>query len=172
MDISNAAAKAHAPHSSCGGCVDDSAPAAPPAPLTEDTTRFRIDTMDCAAEESEIRRAVDPIVGIRHLRFDLGRRLLDLNGTPDAIEQAEAAMRRIGFDPRSVATERTAAASGTVAESPAGPAPFGAGPGAAGGRAAGRLTLVNTPSAPERRLKLLPRVAVSTRIRTSQGAPR
>ena len=130
MDLSNAAAKADAPASTCGSCAHDSVPVAPPpAAVGEGTTRFHISTMDCAAEESEIRRAVDPIPGIGHLRFDLGRRLLDLSGTPQAISQAEAAMRRIGFDPQPVAaaSEPTAAAAGTAADSSAAPAPFGAG---------------------------------------------
>ena len=130
MDLSNAAAKADAPASTCGSCAHDSVPVAPPpAAVGEGTTRFHISTMDCAAEESEIRRAVDPIPGIGHLRFDLGRRLLDLSGTPQAIAQAEAAMRRIGFDPQpvAVASEPTAAAAGTAADSSAAPAPFGAG---------------------------------------------
>ena len=127
MDSSNATAKSDTPASTCGGCAHDSAPTTlPPASLGEDSTRFRIATMDCAAEESEIRRAVDPITGIRNLRFDLGRRLLDLSGTPQAITQAEAAMRRIGFDPQPVA-EPTAPAACTAAENSAGPAPFGAG---------------------------------------------
>ncbi|MBK6863921.1 MAG: heavy-metal-associated domain-containing protein, partial [Ideonella sp.] len=92
-----------------------------------DTTRFRIATMDCAAEESEIRRALDPIAGIRHLRFDLGQRLLDLSGTPGAIDQAAAAMRRIGFDPQPFATAAVPGATpAKVADGP-GPVPFGTG---------------------------------------------
>ncbi|MCU0966524.1 MAG: cation-transporting P-type ATPase, partial [Burkholderiaceae bacterium] len=84
--------------------------------------------MDCAAEESEIRRALDPIAGIRHVRFDLGQRQLDLSGTPQAIEQAAAAMRRVGFDPQplAMATAPGAATPGATADSAA-PAPFGAG---------------------------------------------
>jgi Cd2+/Zn2+-exporting ATPase len=127
MDISNAAAEADTTTPTCGGCACDSAPAAPPATIGADTTRFHIATMDCAAEESEIRRAVDPIAGIRHLRFDLGRRLLDLSGTPEAVAQAEAAMRRIGFEPRSVAAEPTTAAAGMAADGTAEPPPLGAG---------------------------------------------
>jgi Cd2+/Zn2+-exporting ATPase len=69
-----------------------------------DTTRFRIATMDCAAEESEIRHALDPITGIRNLRFDLGQRTLTVSGSSDAITQAIAAMRRVGFDPKPLAS--------------------------------------------------------------------
>ncbi len=124
MELSNA--KAGTSSAACGGCAHDSASAAAPAALDEGTTRLHIATMDCAAEESEIRRAVDPIAGIGRLRFDLGRRLLDLSGTPQAITQAEAAIRRIGFDPRPVATA-DAMVPGTEADSPADPAPLGAG---------------------------------------------
>ena len=35
------------------------------APIGKGWTRYRVATMDCAAEESEIRRAVDGIAGIR-----------------------------------------------------------------------------------------------------------
>ena len=128
MDISNLTAKADTPTSACCGCAGDSAPAASPAAPAEDTTRFRIATMDCAAEESEIRRALDPINGIRHLRFDLGQRLVDLSGTPQAIEQAAAAMRRVGFDPQPLAMAAVpgAATPGTTADS-ADPVSFGAG---------------------------------------------
>jgi Cd2+/Zn2+-exporting ATPase len=129
MDIPNAAAKADMPAPVCDGCAGAGMPAASPAPVDKGAARFHIATMDCAAEESEIRRAVDPISGIRHLRFDLGRRLLDLSGTPDAITQAAAAMRRVGFDPLPVASvaEPNAAAAGAPADSPAGLAPLGAG---------------------------------------------
>jgi len=128
MDISNAMAQVDAPTSSCGGCACDGAPAASPAAPGEGTTRFRIATMDCAAEESEIRRALDPIAGIRHGRFDLGQRQLDLSGTPQAIEQAATAMRRVGFDPQPLAMAAVpgAVTPGAVADS-ADPAPFGAG---------------------------------------------
>lgn len=64
MDISNSSAKADMATSTCGGCAHDSAPAMAPAAFGEGATRFHIATMDCAAEESEIRRAVDPIAGI------------------------------------------------------------------------------------------------------------
>ncbi len=127
MNLSNATAKADSPAATCTGACGN-APAASPTAVGEDTTRFHIATMDCTAEESEIRRAVDPIVGIRHLRFDLGRRLLDLSGTPRAVAQAEAAMRGIGFDPRPVAsTAESTTAPGVPAHDPAGPAPLGAG---------------------------------------------
>ena len=131
MDTRTDTAKPEAPAPACCSDPCAEAPTTTQAPLSandRDTTRFRIATMDCAAEESEIRRALDPISGIRHLRFDLGQRLLDLSGTPQAIEQAAIAMRRVGFDPQplAMAAEPGAATPGTVADS-ADPVPFGAG---------------------------------------------
>ena len=89
MDIRINPAKAEVPAPACCSDYCGEASTTTQAPLAandRDTTRFRIATMDCAAEESELRRALDPINGIRHLRFDLGQRLVDLSGTPQAIE--------------------------------------------------------------------------------------
>jgi Cd2+/Zn2+-exporting ATPase len=75
--------------------------------------------MDCTAEESEIRRALDPIAGLRSLHFDLGQRVLAVAGTAEAIQAAVAALRRIGFDPQPVPP---------AAAAPTPPARLGAGP--------------------------------------------
>ena len=40
---------------------------------------FRIATMDCSAEEAEIRRALEPLEGIRSLGFQLGARTLKID---------------------------------------------------------------------------------------------
>lgn len=62
--------------------------------------RFRIPTMDCAIEESEIRRALAPIAGVSGLRFDLSQRLLSLKAeAPPVLEAALAAIRQVGFEP-------------------------------------------------------------------------
>lgn len=66
------------------------------------TTRYRIATMDCSAEQSEIRRALDPIVGITNLRFDFGQRVLTVVAAPQVLPAAVEAMRRAGFDPQPV----------------------------------------------------------------------
>ena len=58
--------------------------------------------MDCASEESEIRRALDGIAGIRALSFQLGQRTLAIDAPLPAIEQALAAIRKAGFDPQPV----------------------------------------------------------------------
>ncbi|MDM0077106.1 heavy metal translocating P-type ATPase [Variovorax sp. J2P1-59] len=63
---------------------------------------FRISTMDCSAEESEIRRAVEPVAGIRGLHFQLGQRTLRIDGTADAIPHALEAIRKAGFAPEAI----------------------------------------------------------------------
>ncbi len=60
---------------------------------------FRIATMDCSAEESEIRRALEPIPNIRSLGFQLGARTLKIDAAEDAYPLALEAIRKAGFDP-------------------------------------------------------------------------
>ena len=61
---------------------------------------FRITTMDCSVEESEIRQALEPIVGIRSLGFQLSARTLKIDATPEAYPLALEAIRKAGFDPK------------------------------------------------------------------------
>jgi len=71
--------------------------------------------MDCAAEESEIRRALAPIPGIRGLGFQLGARTLTIDAPADAMEAALAAIRKAGFDPQPLdAADATAQAHGAT----------------------------------------------------------
>ncbi|MES2363423.1 MAG: heavy metal translocating P-type ATPase [Pseudomonadota bacterium] len=58
--------------------------------------------MDCSAEESEIRQALEPISGIRSLGFQLGARTLRIDATDEAYPLALAVMRKAGFDPKPV----------------------------------------------------------------------
>ncbi|MEJ8850549.1 heavy metal translocating P-type ATPase [Variovorax rhizosphaerae] len=58
--------------------------------------------MDCSIEESEIRRVVEPIAGIRGLHFQLARRLLRIDGSDEALPLALAAIRKAGFAPEPV----------------------------------------------------------------------
>ncbi len=66
--------------------------------------------MDCAAEESEIRRAVEGISGIRALTFQLGQRSLALDAPGPALALAVAAIRKAGFDPQPLAEGKPGAA--------------------------------------------------------------
>jgi len=63
--------------------------------------------MDCASEESEIRRAVAGIAGIRAMTFQLGERTMALDAAPAVVEQALAAIRKTGFDPQPVTAAAT-----------------------------------------------------------------
>ncbi|WP_259373514.1 heavy metal translocating P-type ATPase [Aquincola tertiaricarbonis] len=96
---------------SCCGC-GTTTPAAPATPPGANWVRFRVPTMDCASEESEIRRAVEGIAGIRALTFQLGQRSLALDAPGPAVELAVAAMRKAGFDPQPLAAPQPGATPG------------------------------------------------------------
>ncbi|MHB1428680.1 MAG: heavy metal translocating P-type ATPase [Rhodocyclaceae bacterium] len=61
-----------------------------------------IPTMDCPSEENDIRRALGAIEGIRSLGFQLSARTLSIEADDDAVEEAMAAIRRAGFEPKAV----------------------------------------------------------------------
>ena len=86
---------------------------APKMPEIPGATRYRIATMDCSAEESEIRRALDPIAGITNLRFDLRQRVLTVAAAPKVLPAAVEAMRRVGFDPQPATESSGVASSGS-----------------------------------------------------------
>ncbi|MDO8313744.1 MAG: heavy metal translocating P-type ATPase [Rugosibacter sp.] len=94
--------------SESSGCVKHCSPDAVQtrAPLIDDTpagaTVFRISSMDCASEESEIRRALEPITGIRGLSFQLGARTLAIDAPADLVLQALEVIRKAGFDPQPI----------------------------------------------------------------------
>ncbi|MDE2593416.1 MAG: cation-translocating P-type ATPase [Burkholderiales bacterium] len=88
---------------SCDGNAAATGSAPVPTPLSGKAWQtFRIPTMDCAVEESEIRRALEPIAGIQALRFQLQARTLAISAQDAALTQALAAIRRAGFDPQAV----------------------------------------------------------------------
>ena len=60
---------------------------------------FKIATMDCSVEESEIRRALEPLEGIRSLGFQLGARTLRINAPDDVVMLAVVAIEKAGFKP-------------------------------------------------------------------------
>ncbi|MFG6460481.1 heavy metal translocating P-type ATPase [Roseateles sp. DXS20W] len=63
---------------------------------------FLIPTMDCSAEEAEIRRALEPVDGIASLGFQLGARRLTIAAPEDALLRALDAIRQAGFTPQPV----------------------------------------------------------------------
>ena len=80
-----------------------------PVPITEAPNTFRIATMDCTVEESEIRRLVEPIAGVRGLHFRLPQRTVRIDAADDAVALALAAIRKAGFAPEPVAVPTGAA---------------------------------------------------------------
>lgn len=97
---SDAEARAHA---AC--CAHDHA-AEPVSAVPVAANTFRIPTMDCSAEESDIRRAVESIAGIRGLHFQLGQRTLRIDGSAEALPKALDAIRRAGYAPESLKAHR------------------------------------------------------------------
>ncbi|WP_428419541.1 heavy metal translocating P-type ATPase [Methylibium sp.] len=98
-DHDHADTPAAAPTASCGPCCGESPQLVPAADSPVSTgLRFRVPAMDCASEESEVRRAVEGIAGIRSLTFRLGERSLRIDASPDVAEQAAASIRRTGFE--------------------------------------------------------------------------
>ncbi len=88
--------------SCCNAACANVPPAAAPtmSSLMPGLHRYRIANMDCASEESEIRHALEPIAGIRQLRFDLGQRTVSLEAEPAVLAAALAAIERIGYKPQ------------------------------------------------------------------------
>lgn len=98
-------------------CGNSACGAAAPAPMdTADIPKgsllFRIPTMDCAVEESEIRRALEPVRGISGLRFRLGERTMAITADDAALPDALNAIRKAGFKPEPLNTA-AAASPGT-----------------------------------------------------------
>lgn len=93
----------HGCDSSCG--VSPVASVATGADINEPGAAvFRIPTMDCAAEESEIRRALAGVSGLRSLGFQLAARTLTINAPGEVMLQALDAIRQVGFDPQPIAS--------------------------------------------------------------------
>lgn len=87
---------------SCGcasACGSESIVIAQAKPEQQGIPIFRIPTMDCAAEEGEIRHALAKLVGLRSLSFQLGARTLAIDAPAESIPQALEAIRKAGFKP-------------------------------------------------------------------------
>jgi Zn2+/Cd2+-exporting ATPase len=91
-------------------CCSSAACATTPAkqpPLVAGGQRFRIPTMDCSSEEAEIRRALEPVPGIRSLSFQLGARTLGIDADDQAFPLALEAIRKAGFHPEPMVSQNT-----------------------------------------------------------------
>lgn len=91
----------HTNHScGCGSaCGAESIAVAQPQQAPKGIPVFRIPTMDCAAEEGEIRHALAKLPGLRSLSFQLGARTLAIDAPAESIPQALEAIRKAGFKP-------------------------------------------------------------------------
>ena len=91
---------------SCNDCAHTSTPSAAAqanSKTPSGTTRFRIPTMDCPVEESDIRRALEPLAGIESLHFQLRARTLTIAAPQPVLAQALEAIERAGFQPERLA---------------------------------------------------------------------
>ncbi|WP_307640184.1 heavy metal translocating P-type ATPase [Variovorax paradoxus] len=99
-------------HSACGTAAVASTDI---ADIPKGSLLFRIPTMDCAVEESEIRRALEPVRGISGLRFRLGERTMAITAEDAALPDALEAIRKAGFKPEPLNNAANApSAAGTV----------------------------------------------------------
>lgn len=93
--------QATAPESdgACGTACAAPIPLSPPTKVSEtpDAVVLSIPLMDCAAEEADIRHALDRVAGIRSLRFHLGQRTLTIDAPPEVIPEALDAVNRAGY---------------------------------------------------------------------------
>ena len=102
MNFDKTLPKAHSAHNCCGA-HHQPVPALTVLDAVGSAGQlFRISTMDCSAEESEIRHALEAVAGIRSLGFQLGARTLRIDATDAALPLALAAIRRVGFDPQAL----------------------------------------------------------------------
>ncbi|MGJ7570354.1 heavy metal translocating P-type ATPase [Variovorax sp. RB2P76] len=96
-------AHGHAHSHAADACCASSHGPVPLAPDVADVPKgallFRIPTMDCAVEESEIRRALEPVAGVKALRFRLGERTMAITTDDGVLPEALAAIRKAGFKP-------------------------------------------------------------------------
>ena len=77
----------------------------PTEPAKSGVALFRIPTMDCAAEEAEIRHALAKLPGLRSLSFQLGARTIAIDAPSESLPEALAAIRKAGFKPTPLTNE-------------------------------------------------------------------
>lgn len=63
--------------------------------------------MDCTSEEAEIRRALEPVAGIRSLNFQLRARTLGIEAPEEVLPEALEAIRKAGFSPEAIQADAT-----------------------------------------------------------------
>ncbi len=61
---------------------------------------FRVEELDCATEENDLREALTPLEGVRRLEFDLVARRVSVTHTLESPASIDAAIRSAGMRPR------------------------------------------------------------------------
>ena len=111
----HAHAHAHVETACCGSPVCGASSAVDTTDIPKGALLFRIPTMDCAVEESEIRRALEPVEGVKGLRFRLGERTMAITADDLALPQALEAIRKAGFKPEPLGDVSSSGATATPA---------------------------------------------------------
>ena len=93
-------------------------PEASPLSAPAGAALFRIATLDCTSEESQIRRALEPVQGVQALGFQLTARTLAITASDAAMSHALDAIRRAGFDPQPLAAATGSAKAGADGHGP------------------------------------------------------
>jgi Cd2+/Zn2+-exporting ATPase len=75
------------------------------------TVTFRVEELDCATEENELRDALGGLAWVTGLEFDLVARRVSVHHDLAAVDQLEAAIRGAGMRPTVVATAASGATS-------------------------------------------------------------
>ena len=83
------------PSNSSNTCAIPEVSGVPPVPAG--AGRFRIPAMDCAVEEADIRRVLEPLTGIRSLNFQLVARTLAIDAPEAVLQAAVEAIGRAGY---------------------------------------------------------------------------
>ncbi|QTD45588.1 heavy metal translocating P-type ATPase [Ottowia testudinis] len=92
--------------------------------MTTESITWRIPNMDCAAEESEIRRALQDVAGVQRLAFRLGARELRVDAAPGTLPAVASRLRAAGFAPAELGAAAPAPACASAA---CGPVPLSVG---------------------------------------------
>ena len=71
-------------------------------------SRFRVNELDCATEESELRDVLGVLAGVRSLEFDLVARRVAVTHTLASVAPIEAAIRSAGMRPHLLVVTPTA----------------------------------------------------------------
>ncbi len=66
---------------------------------------FNVPALDCASEEADIRRALEPVEGILSLNFQLSARTLGIAAEPATVDLAVQAIRTAGFKIEAIQVE-------------------------------------------------------------------